>query len=443
MVRSQKSKKKKQMYHGICLFFCDILKETICKYKIRNMKTKKKIYAIFFVFTMFFFVSHNTHAQNPSQYKILEPIPGMTETNPGLGTYLEGLYNFAVGFVAVAALLMITIGGFYYIVSAGNQAQAGTAKKIVTDALLGLAVVFCTYLILHTINPELLKLDLKLDGLKIQKSTQKQISKKSKKSKKTPQNFSISHSNPNVVQKTTPQTICVNGKCYKSKAECIADLGQSLAAACVPAKKTFSDPSKFYTKDGNGKYTEYESEEACKKAGNTNCVSAEEMKSSFSKNQKTEQEIKEDIFDVEDTVARKAEEYSSDKTIEHMIETTEKFGGDVIDVDPNGASYMIGGDDNEERGLVISEIKTYAEERGIVLQEKESDDCNQIKCTKKYKVEFPADFEDSRLAGTTMIYAVTENIKEHRTEYGNVVVTAAQEIKSDDTSEKKQDGAEG
>ncbi len=98
-----------------------------------------------------------------AEYTLLEKnVPWQGTTFPA---YIVGLYKFLVAFVAIAALLMITIGGFYYITSAGNQAQAGTAKTIVKDALIGLIVVFISWLILNTINPDLLNAKPCLDGL--------------------------------------------------------------------------------------------------------------------------------------------------------------------------------------------------------------------------------------------------------------------------------------
>jgi len=89
-----------------------------------------------------------------AKYKTLETIPGVKSAD--FPSYVTGIYNFAIAIVLIAALLMITLGGFYYITSAGNQAQAGTAKKLITDALLGLVVVFLIYLVLNTINPDLM-----------------------------------------------------------------------------------------------------------------------------------------------------------------------------------------------------------------------------------------------------------------------------------------------
>ena len=49
-----------------------------------------------------------------------------------------------------------------YITSAGNTSAAGTAKKVITDALLGLVAAFLAYLLLYVINPDLVNLNLNL-----------------------------------------------------------------------------------------------------------------------------------------------------------------------------------------------------------------------------------------------------------------------------------------
>ncbi|EKD67431.1 MAG: hypothetical protein ACD_48C00411G0001 [uncultured bacterium] len=120
----------------------------------------KKIFSIWMIVgvCIIFFAGFQTVHAEP--YTLLEKVPWETTDFP---TYIEGVYNFSVAFVAVAALLMISIGGFYYIVSAGNQAQAGTAKTMIKDALLGLIIVFVSWLILHTINPDLLKMEKEID----------------------------------------------------------------------------------------------------------------------------------------------------------------------------------------------------------------------------------------------------------------------------------------
>ncbi len=101
-----------------------------------------------------------------ADYKLLEVIPGI-DKSPTFPEYVTGIYKFAIVIVAIAALLMLSIGGFAYMASAGNQAQAGTAKKIITDALLGLVVVFLSWLVLYTINPDLLGANPGMGGMNI------------------------------------------------------------------------------------------------------------------------------------------------------------------------------------------------------------------------------------------------------------------------------------
>lgn len=108
-------------------------------------------------------------AQEP--YQLIEGLPGILEgdddgnpeTSGDAGTlknYIEGVYNIGIWVVGIAALVMIVVGGFTYIASAGNQAKTNNAKDIIKDALLGLLVVLFTVIILQTINPELAKFEI-------------------------------------------------------------------------------------------------------------------------------------------------------------------------------------------------------------------------------------------------------------------------------------------
>lgn len=103
------------------------------------------------------------------RYHLLESIPGVAEGCEVVEfpEYMSGIYKFSFVAIAVSALLMITIGGFYWLMSAGNQSQAGTAKKLITDALIGLAVALVSWLILNTINPDLLKGELDTGAMKV------------------------------------------------------------------------------------------------------------------------------------------------------------------------------------------------------------------------------------------------------------------------------------
>lgn len=110
------------------------------------------------------------YAQDNS-YTVLAPLPGTTQGNcpPGatdcktsLTEYLPGVFNLAIGLSAAFAVLMIVIGGFQYISTDAIQGkQAG--KERIKNAVLGLVLVISAWLILATINPKLLEINLNIE----------------------------------------------------------------------------------------------------------------------------------------------------------------------------------------------------------------------------------------------------------------------------------------
>lgn len=75
-----------------------------------------------------------------------------------LPEFIERLYNWAIATAAGVATVMIMIGGFLYLTSAGGN--VGKAKEIIGNAVVGLLLVFSAYLILNTISPSILSLEL-------------------------------------------------------------------------------------------------------------------------------------------------------------------------------------------------------------------------------------------------------------------------------------------
>ncbi len=93
-------------------------------------------------------------------YTLLEKIPGFEGVSTNLPEYINAIYKFGLWTIGIAALLMITLGGFMYITSAGNSSSTGKAKKFITDAIAGLILAFIAYLLLKTLNPDLLEMNL-------------------------------------------------------------------------------------------------------------------------------------------------------------------------------------------------------------------------------------------------------------------------------------------
>jgi len=97
----------------------------------------------------------------PLEYQLLEKIPGTANISgsdfPG---YLSAVYKVALIVVTLSAVLMLSVGGFMYLTSAGNTSSISTAKGIIYDSLIGLVIALSAWLILYVINPDLVKITL-------------------------------------------------------------------------------------------------------------------------------------------------------------------------------------------------------------------------------------------------------------------------------------------
>ncbi|MDD2732047.1 MAG: hypothetical protein PHI53_02510 [Candidatus Pacebacteria bacterium] len=69
--------------------------------------------------------------------------------------YIIYLYNFAVVISAFIALGALVYGGFKYLTSAGNPSKVQDGLDQIKAAIFGILIVLCSYLILKTINPNL------------------------------------------------------------------------------------------------------------------------------------------------------------------------------------------------------------------------------------------------------------------------------------------------
>ena len=57
--------------------------------------------------------------------------------------------SWVLGIVGSLALIMFIYGGFMFLISAGSAEAVGKAKKIITAAVIGLVIVFASYLIIQ------------------------------------------------------------------------------------------------------------------------------------------------------------------------------------------------------------------------------------------------------------------------------------------------------
>jgi hypothetical protein len=96
------------------------------------------------------------------KYTLLETFPGFFAAGSAqadLPAMILAIYKFGIWTVGIAGLFMLVIGGFMYMTSAGNNANAETAKKIIADSILGIVAALAAYLIMYVINPDLTKIN--------------------------------------------------------------------------------------------------------------------------------------------------------------------------------------------------------------------------------------------------------------------------------------------
>lgn len=120
---------------------------------MKKINTKYRHLA-FLLFTYLFLV--NIPMVNATAYEPMEEIPGFGRPTE-FPEYLMALYKFGLWAIGVCAMVMIMIGGYIYLTSAGNTSQTGKAKGIITDALAGLLLALVSYVLLAAINPDLVK----------------------------------------------------------------------------------------------------------------------------------------------------------------------------------------------------------------------------------------------------------------------------------------------
>ena len=103
-------------------------------------------------------------------YEPLAPLPlnadGSTPTE--LSKYLPAMFQFLIGIAGVLAVVMIVIGGIQYMSTDAVYGKSEGKEKI-TQALGGLLLAIIAWLILYTINPEIL--NTTLGGQNVKKSS--------------------------------------------------------------------------------------------------------------------------------------------------------------------------------------------------------------------------------------------------------------------------------
>lgn len=84
--------------------------------------------------------------------------PGIT-TTPFLPDYIKYIFNFTLGIGGLIVFGVLLYSGFNFLTSVGNPSKMADSKDRIFSALLGLVVLLGSWLLLTTINPELIKIN--------------------------------------------------------------------------------------------------------------------------------------------------------------------------------------------------------------------------------------------------------------------------------------------
>jgi len=114
----------------------------------------KKILLIFLLFPLLAF------AQLPLEMDY----PGDPGTN--LPEYVIYIFNFVFGLLGIIIFVTLIYAGILYIFSTGDPGKTTEAKERIKASVMGFLLLTFSFLIFHTINPDLLKLNIILDPFK-------------------------------------------------------------------------------------------------------------------------------------------------------------------------------------------------------------------------------------------------------------------------------------
>lgn len=132
--------------------------------------TEKKSKLFFFFLLLLVFVLGASFIFAQRELEVEYPtVPGVevvpkTVEGTILPDYVRYIFNFAIWIVGALAFGALVYGGIKYLTSAGSPIKMREAKDRIFAAFLGLIILFSSYLILTTINPQLVIFEV--SGLK-------------------------------------------------------------------------------------------------------------------------------------------------------------------------------------------------------------------------------------------------------------------------------------
>lgn len=102
---------------------------------------------------------HYCYPANPESIPLAIRLGGTT-TVQDIGAYISAGYNYLLGIGVTLTIIFLMIGGVQYLVSGGASEGITKAKTRMKNAVIGLVLLLGAYVILFTINPNLVRLEV-------------------------------------------------------------------------------------------------------------------------------------------------------------------------------------------------------------------------------------------------------------------------------------------
>ncbi|OGF21643.1 hypothetical protein A2316_01095 [Candidatus Falkowbacteria bacterium RIFOXYB2_FULL_38_15] len=85
---------------------------------------------------------------------------GSTGQVTDMAEYISLAYSYVLSIGNILAVVIIIASGFIYLTAGGNPSRIGQAKEYIGGAVVGVILLFTSYLILNTLNPDLVRLKM-------------------------------------------------------------------------------------------------------------------------------------------------------------------------------------------------------------------------------------------------------------------------------------------
>ena len=79
-------------------------------------------------------------------------LTGGITNETSLTGFILRVINIALALAGLIAVLFLIIGGFRYITAGGNEEAAGSAKKIILNAVIGIIVIILSFVVVRVVS---------------------------------------------------------------------------------------------------------------------------------------------------------------------------------------------------------------------------------------------------------------------------------------------------